>query len=142
MILRSFVDYKQIIEFFPSKNKYRKCDNSSDNLKCDGNFMILEGIKVFFYRDKERLCLNIDFTEFEIRNSCFVKLNKHTETGTEFNLFEGNDKVVTINYQFNRNDFLFDDEPSGFVEEEDFNYGLFLKNVISSIERRNQVFRH
>lgn len=102
-----------------------------------GWYYYVEKVLTYLLFEENRVIFCYDSLEFEIDENFEARCIK-TEEDFIFELYKKNNLILNFFY---KSEYVLDDM-FGFIEEEDFNWGLFLSNVINSIERRELIFQN
>jgi len=102
-----------------------------------GWYIYIERTLSYLLFDEGKVFLSFGEDIFEIDESSVAKLS---EVGSEniFELYRESD--LQLRFTYRRTSENLEDDIFGFTEDEDFNWGLFLKNIISSPSRREIIF--
>jgi hypothetical protein len=140
MFLRDFENYDSVIEL--SKIIVTEVNDNSSACVA-GVYKNFNENKVFLYRKEGKLKLGINDKEILVTNRTRVILNVTNFNNYNLSVYDDNKLFFELNYFFDSKDYIFEEDyVSSFIEEEDFNFGLFLENVINNEGRRNSVFIH
>jgi hypothetical protein len=109
--------------------------NASENINTSGIFSELSGVFVALYPFKEKLFLRIG----ERCMSCDdIKVFVSGESLCRKLIVEKAGEKISVEYRVNLSK-KFDNDPTPFVEDEHFDFGLLVSNILNSNQRR-QVF--
>jgi hypothetical protein len=114
-----------------------------------GRFSFVEGALVVFYRDNGVLKLRIGDEEHVIDEETSSRIDKgrnrliaslrRSRRHNQFLLTQNGETVMTFNYQApETSNIPFD--PTPFVEEEDFDFMLFIHHVLDDSPRRKDIW--
>lgn len=138
MIVRSFSEFDQLFDFDPRSNDLVDIAEHGGNKDEEGIVGFLGDIRLILYRVHRLLLLNIDGSNIMLNEDVKSRLGVKSKR-YELTIESSQDQFI-ISYYFDRDQFLFDGDTTGFVEEEHFNFGLFIHNIISNSERQNRMF--
>ncbi|MDN5205232.1 hypothetical protein QQ008_27865 [Fulvivirgaceae bacterium BMA10] len=138
MILRSYTDYNVFAKVDLKNHTLRSIDY--DNLEEKGLYAYLGDNLVFFYRLNDNLYLSIDYDNILIDDRVEILLLKKKESQYVLSVKILDQILYNIEYSFIKEKYFFEDDTTGFIEEEDFNFGLFLRNVVMNNERKRLIF--
>ncbi len=139
LLVQSFSRFSRVGYFDPATGVVealsRKAAGLSDSAPIAGHFGRLGGRRIVLFRDGGALALRVDDRAYGITADTQARLERgwlfHTLT-----LHHGGAVVLSITY---RRPFIFPPlswDFTPFAEEEHFDFGLFLYNVIASPERQ------
>jgi hypothetical protein len=100
----------------------------------DGIFSFLSSVFVAIYKYDQQLFLRIGGKSIPLTNDTVVTVggdvnNRVLTIGT------GGSCIVSLNYKLDKKDEFIND-PTPFIENEDFDFGIFLTNISMSDERK------
>lgn len=147
MILRSFSDYAILVEFDPVNAVAKKISPSGRaSSRADWNvcgvFGELAGALVSLYRAKGVIYLQIDGDAYLLDENVSVSYQKSASTcslAVKSLLPDG--KGCRVDYPAPEVIGAVGEDPTPFVDEEDFDFGLMIFNVASDAERRWRMYR-
>jgi hypothetical protein len=144
MILQSHDRYNDIAIFDPESGAFAIYQKSASPLNVtrpiEGHFVEIHGDTVMFYRVQDQLHLRINELDFPLSESMFV----HIQTGDTYNtliILRDNNEIFAWKYHRPRITPPLELDPTPFVDEEDFDFGLYIQNVTIDQNRRNRVYR-
>ncbi|MFZ6775049.1 hypothetical protein ACO0LB_20320 [Undibacterium sp. SXout7W] len=111
----------------------RAIDGKFLPIKINGVFDFLSEILVALYVSNGAIFLKIGNIVIQIVNGVTVVLDRDKMAST-LTVVHGSRVLASLSYVCSVDEKIKDD-PTPFIEDEDFDFGLFLKNVISSRER-------
>ena len=139
LLLRSNRVFKDVVELDPSTGTFRQVAGEKNvaTLKVNGFFEKLNGTFVALYASSGQLFLSVEKNVIKITEGVTA-----TVTGGARNrllkISDENGELASIAYAIdNSSRFVGDQTP--FVENEDFDFGLFISNIVTSAVRRNVV---
>jgi len=139
--------YESVLEFDPESNemRYKRRSDLRKLVESDlsGRFAMINNRVVLLFRYSGLLYLQCDHSRTEISDSLQVQLvSKNDDRGHVWHIcIKESDRVLLDeSYIAQSADYAIFD-PTPFVEEEDFNFGVLLKNVVSSRDRRDRFYR-
>jgi hypothetical protein len=103
------------------------------NLRTEGWYMYINNLLSYLFFSETKVILWYDYLAIEITPKSHVELKCDGKLCL-FELF--NNGQAELNFQYQKTGEIFEDETFGFAEDEDFNWGLFLKNIINNHERQ------
>ena len=104
-----------------------------------GHIAQLDGHTVILYREAEILRFRIDNDEFELTDNTRIELvrdDPHILT-----VYRNGEIAIKFAYTPPIIHPSLEVDPTPFVEEEDFDFGLFVHNVVNDVDRRNRIYR-
>lgn len=105
-----------------------------------GVYAVIEGSNVCLYRFDNKLCLRVGKQQFDISEHTRVRLTHVKQQQQRFQLMHGDAIVLDMISSRPIIDPPLSVDSTPFVEKEDFDFMLFITNVISDIGRRHRVF--
>lgn len=148
-----------LLESFNNKFKMAEMDVNSGNMKyyCklfykllkifksrpsfSGHYSKINGKIIVFYRIKEKLFLRVDKVLFELDDAIEVRWKRLNDFNC-FSLLRNGRQLLELIYKRPKiNPSLEIDTVSSFVEEEDFDFCLFIYNVMNNSERKKRIYR-
>jgi hypothetical protein len=119
----------------------KKTDPEMANRPLSGSYCRLGNMLLKLYRISDVLYFAVDDQVVELTDATSVELEKERSNRT-LSVYRGGQCVLECNYQRPSSGTLLEFDPTPFVEEEHFDFGLFVKNVASNPERRERIYRH
>lgn len=115
-------------------------ESTSAQIPLVGSYSVIAGERVLFYRWRGELWLRFGSTHpISLQR---VKADWSVESGqVDFKLKSDNTTVVARKYPVSRELVDLDQDPTPFVEAEDFDFLLFVRNVLSDSERADRIYR-
>lgn len=141
MILVSFDDFDQLAEFDPSMvmvQLWSRQRHPELEALVLGSFSRVNEQLVCLYRTGEILNLRIGDQEFQLTHDISSELECNSDT-REFQLRRGPNTLSTITYSPAEPLMPLHLDPTSFVEEEHFDYLLFVHNVLTQPGRRHRI---
>lgn len=133
--LQSFDSAKEYISL-STGIKYLK----SKDVKTKGWFKYIDNVlSALFFENNDFFILYNDI-KVQINDNIRASILRGNDKYI-FQLFDGNndDLLLQFYYSFDEQLFSLSSVTSSFVEEEDFNWGLFLVNIINDENRRSRI---
>lgn len=142
IILITQENYQQLVELDTASGDYRFLERSVEDSqpKIQGMFANLGGHNLFFYRNNGVLFLRVDGTVVNLNNKVAISLDSSDEQHRRLVIVENGKQVVSLQYDRPLTDPPLSLDPTPFVSEEDFDFGLYLYNVVNDLGRRSRVF--
>ncbi len=148
ILLQSMEKYDELIEFDPISGVKRKISKKVQpdysGRAIQGSFSELGDHLIFLFRIDDNLHLIIDNKEVTLPVYIKVIRFEDISDGTiSLKIIDNiSNKVVSeLKYQKPNIYPPLNLDPTPFIDEEDFDYGLFLSNVLNDINRRNRIYR-
>jgi hypothetical protein len=142
MILQSHTVFDQLAELDPfhSSVQYLSLKRYPE-LKASivGTFSVINEIMVSFYRLNGILYFRVADQKFEVTEEVISTL-AISGNNRKFRLLKGDDVVVDVTYSTPELEIPLSIDPTPFVEEEDFDFLLFVHNVLTQPGRRNRIW--
>ena len=130
-----------MLQSFDSATKF--LDLNTLIVKNEGNpvtigwYKIVNGMICAFYVRNNNLMLKYGENDFLISSSSKAKSILINDNFYAFRLFEESKVIFEFLYEANKS--LFNLEPFDYLDEEDFDWGLFLSNIINDPERKERI---
>ena len=142
MLIQSHEQYEVVAEFDPESGSIQAHarPNGMSPAGSDGWFATLGDICVVFYRYSGRLWLRVDDRTFDLDGDASV--DWRVEDGMAVFAVADDDGQVVLRYSTGALSApMTSDDPTPFVEDEDWDLGLFIANVMFD-EERSDLVRH
>ena len=143
MILQSKDEFDEVMELDPITGRQqilsRKARPEITSIRPSGGYSIVNGVVVCLYRVDSALYFRLGEEEFKITDdasSILVRENGHRL----FQLIENGNLLVNFRYRCPANEVPLSIDPTPFIDEEDFDFLLFVHNVLAQDERRHRVY--
>ncbi|WP_043476597.1 hypothetical protein [Kitasatospora sp. MBT66] len=136
MLIASFETFGLVTHFDPTTGGTEHVRSLEPSQAAHGHYGKLAGTDVVFYRDTGGLLLRV--SEETVRLDGSADVEHHVV---------GSDCVLSIARRIKLGDTVpsewsgLKDDPTPFVEAEDFYLGLFVSNVVRDPERSAQIYR-
>lgn len=143
MLLQSADNFNEVIELNPISQgiiQYSKQDNPELGVRfIEGFFATIDSHMVFLYRYKGFLYLKINGNIFKLDKDVSIDLIK----GSVNTLIIRQNGLPIFNwtYRLPKVEPMTSFNPTPFIEEEDFDFGLFVCNVLNDSERKERIFK-
>jgi len=102
--------------------------------RIEGFFSILSGIFVALYTYGQQLFLRIGDDCIQFTDDILVEVSGD-EINRKMVVKKGDQRVANVEYVLDLS-FRFPDDPTPFIEDEDFDFGLFVSNVAKNPNRK------
>lgn len=146
MLVQSNDSFIRVGEFDPRNGTLVEFDreNASPELLAsplEGHFSILSGKRVVFFRSEDRLWLSIEDEVWDMTDGHEVEWE--TLGGSSLlRIRQGKDDAFEVRYEPGpETGPPLDDDPTPFVAQEDWDFGLFIHNVLSNPQRSAGIYR-
>lgn len=142
IFLRNYEIHKEVIAFDPRDVHWRKVD--TDRLKelapgnISGYYSILSSKFCAIFKSGHEIILRVGEVQVPLVDDLTVAVTG-TQDRRELVITECRKVLVSHEYSLDPS-IQFENDPTPFVEEEDFDFGLFLANIAGSKERQ-EVFK-
>ncbi|MBA3241759.1 MAG: hypothetical protein H0T60_11085 [Acidobacteria bacterium] len=104
-----------------------------------GGYSIVNGVMCSLYKVGGGLYLRVGEQAFEITDDVKATLNRSAKKHT-FQLLRNENLLLEFIYPPPKLDIPLADDPTPFIEEEDFDFLLFVTNVLNDKGRRQRVY--
>lgn len=143
MILESKDDFDQLAELDPNTGTYqllsRKRHPELTTTPSSGGYSIVNGTMLSLYRKDGPLHLRFGDREFELTDDVTSTLTRENDSRV-FQLVQDGNSLVVFRYAPPVLDVPMSADPTPFIEEEDFDFLLFVHKVLTDTGRRNRVY--
>ena len=109
---------------------------SKSLLSTDGFFSFLSGTLFAFYVFQKEIWIRFSDNVIKLTNRITVELEL-TNLDRIIRIKEGKVLLIEHHYQIPEN-VIFENDPTPFISDEDFDFGQFLKNIVSDSERQKR----
>jgi hypothetical protein len=144
ILLQSSDNYNDLARYNPETgeivNLSRLSAPSTNLVPIVGPFSIVQGSLLMLYRHLGELHLRIDDDDFEIRDENQTVLTNIQDNVYEFVLLKDDTELYKWRYVLPAIDPPLSLDPTPFVEEEHFNFCLFVHNILTDPERRKRIY--
>jgi hypothetical protein len=117
----------------------KRQDPSLARKPVSGRYSIVDGEMCALYRLDNKLCLRVGEQTFEITDAVEARLNRQPDIHI-FQLLSNGNLLLEFTYSAPTLDVPLTDDPTPFVEEEDFDFPLFVNNVLHDTGRRQRIY--
>jgi hypothetical protein len=143
MILESKDEFDQLAELDPITGSYRLLSRRlHPELKTtppSGGYSIVNDTMLALYRKDGVLYFRAGELEFKLTDDVSSKLTREGNNRV-FQLHQDRNLLVDLRYSLPEPDIPLTIDPSPFIEEEDFDFFLFVHNVLTQTDRRLRVY--
>jgi hypothetical protein len=145
MILQSNERFDEVAEYDPLTGNYRFLSKSRNRemlpVRIAGSYSCLGDTIVSLYRKDEDLFLRIGNREFEITPDVYSSLTQEGDYQI-FRLLNKQDVIAFFSYTPRFTEIPADLDPTPFIDDEDFDFLLFVHHVLTEEGRRERVYRN
>jgi hypothetical protein len=145
VILQSSERFDEIAEYDLLTGNYRflskSCNREMLPVRIAGSYSRLGGTIVSLYRKNEHLFLSISKREFKITPDVYSSLTQEDDHQT-FRLLNKQEVITMFTCTRPRSDIPAHLDPTPFVDDEDFDFLLFVHHVLTEEGRRERVYRN
>jgi hypothetical protein len=138
LLLRSNRSFQKLLELNPSTGQCREVPGSEVSglppVKANGFFDTLDGVLVGIYAFERRLMLRVGERDIPLDNRVEVTLSGHSRN-RKLAVQKDNENLALVEYSI-LDDWDPEEDPTPFIDDEDFDFGLFVANVASDPARR------
>ena len=143
MLLQSNDDFDELIELNTLTNQIVYFSKRRDKLayeKIQGRYSIINNHFLGFYRDKNLLHFRLDDQDFILEEN--IKFS-FTFSGSDRLIHISSENETLSSYSYSLKDAIIplEQDITPFIEAEDFDFGLFVFNVIQNAHRRGEIFQ-
>lgn len=125
MILKSHERFDFYFDFTAQKEFEEK-----EILNTNGWYKFIDGVLTALFQEGDKWCLVYNAQKISIVEQYSSQIKKLDNKGNYlFQLLNLKSVVVEFVYNFDKS-ILYEDDTTGFIEREDFDWGLFLQNRI------------
>ena len=138
LIVRSQDRYDEFAELEPATGHVRHfqvAGSSADTVPSSGWYSLLGGQMVSLYALGGDLYLLMNGKSYHLDHGSSVEFSRQASEN-ELTLRQNGEVLAKLRYLRPEIDPSLDEDPSGFVDEEDFDFGLFVFNVLANQDRR------
>lgn len=144
MLVQSHDKHSEVAEFDPESGRLRRVEHDDAGTLLDqplrGHFADLEGVEAILYRCGEQLSLRVAGKEAPAT----AETVRWAPDGSHavLSIVEAGHVVASARYHRGPSTGpSLADDPTPFVEAEDWDFGLFVRNVIGDAERARSIYR-
>lgn len=137
LLLRSNRVFKNLLELDPvtgGNREFSQANMASASEKVSGFFDHLGGVLVAIYAFSGHLILKIGERAISITPEVTV-VTTGAPNSRKLEAFDNKIVLATVTYAVT-NISKFENDPTSFIENEDFDFGLFVANLIGSTDRK------
>ncbi|MER8105535.1 hypothetical protein [Kitasatospora sp. NPDC094016] len=136
MLLASFDLFGRVADFEPATGELSPERAIEPGQETHGHYGALAGTVVVFYRDSDGLHLRVGVGECRIESSAQVR-HRIQEPECVLDI----DQVAELRYPVPSEWYGLENDLTPFVEAEDFDFGLFIANVVGDQRRVEGIYR-
>lgn len=140
LTLQSKTSYSRLLELSHENGSYSETfrvavDGAFPALKINGVFDFLNGVLIALYAFDKNLFLRIGDDVIQLFDDVAVELERGKFQSKLLVIHDGR-AVAAVNYPSSAKGKIKDD-PTPFIDDEDFDFGLFVRNLVSDRRRRS-----
>lgn len=143
MILESKDDFNQLVELDPSNGTYRflsrKQEPELTTTPPSGSYSIVNGTMMSLYRIDGVLYFRVGDHDFKLTDDVTSTLTRE-DNNRVFQLIQDGNSRVIFRYLPPVQEVPLSIDPTPFIEEEDFDFLLFVHKVLTETGRRHRVY--
>jgi len=143
MILESKDDFDQLTELDPNTGAYRllsrKLQPELTTTRPSGGYSMVNGTMLSLYRRDGVLYFRAGDREFKLADDVISTLTRE-DNNRVFQLIQDGNSLVIFRYLPPVHEVALSIDPTPFVEEEDFDFLLFVHKVLAETGRRHRVY--
>lgn len=143
MILESKDEFDQLAELDPNTGAYellsRKLHPELTTTPPSGGYSVVDGTMLSLYRRDGVLYFRAGDREINLANDVISTLTRE-DNNRVFQLIQDGNSLLIFRYLPPDHEIAFDIDPTPFVEEEDFDFLLFVHKVLTEPGRRYRVY--
>jgi hypothetical protein len=145
MLVESYDRFQMIGEFDPASGALRefKRDEAPPELLAEpvrGHYASLEGVQAILYRSDGTLWLRLDGEARPLAlDAKNARWSRHGDRSRLILLGNG-DTIASVEYRPGPAGPPLRDDPTPFVESEDWDFGLFVQNVVTNPDRASLIY--
>ncbi|HEX6715739.1 MAG TPA: hypothetical protein VF088_01435 [Pyrinomonadaceae bacterium] len=143
MILQSKDEFDEVMELDRVTGRYRTLSRKQHSeimsIRPSGGYSIVNGILVCLYRVDNGLYFRLGEEDYKITDTVTSILVR--ENGYRlFQLMQNENLLVNFRYRSPLYEVPLNMDPTAFIDEEDFDFFLFVHNVLAQGDRRYRVY--
>lgn len=114
-----------------------------EKLLFSGTFAEVDSETVFFFRYDDKLLLKIKGESFLLHDNTTTnwEIRKDNAIHAVFSIMEREKVIYEKKYRPFTSDMVIKNDLTAFVDEEDYDFFVFINNVLNSKERRRDIYR-
>ena len=143
ILLRDFIHYHSFLELEHGLGEFKKIEFKIGDINTpkhdNGLFYESYGNTLGIYGYNEKGYILVNTCTYQVESDIDIILEIEDKDRARLSLIKHEKIVENVIYRINEG--KLENDPTPFLEEEDFNFGLFIKNIINYDERFN-LLRH
>ncbi|HKZ78760.1 MAG TPA: hypothetical protein VJ124_10690 [Pyrinomonadaceae bacterium] len=143
MILQSQDDFDKVAELDRNTGEYRFLSKKKHPeiaaIPMSGGCSVVNGTMVCLYRTEGVLYLRVGAQEFKLTDDVTAKIAREDKYRV-FELLRNGNLLVNFKYASASFEVPLELDPTPFIEDEDFDFFLFVHNVLKQTGRRQRVY--
>ena len=145
IFLQSRDQFDRIGQLDPSTfhiEKYSKrALTNGQSIPIQGSFAEMQGLLTYLYREEGSLFFGLEDKIFEITTDTKAVIKRLDKERNQLKLSRGNNILLAVDYNRPKIYPPLGLDPTPFAEEEDYDFYLFVCNVLSDKGRRDRIYR-
>jgi hypothetical protein len=142
MRVESFELHAEVGEFDPTSGELTVFARSSaPGRPLSGHYTRLGNESVVFFRDHGRLHLRVGGKVFEVNEALQLDWRLVRDRESELTVSSPGSESIRLQYASGPPGPPLSEDPTPFVSDEDWDFGLFIKNVITNQDRSEIIYR-
>lgn len=141
ILLQLHEQYDSLIKYNHSDGSFteisKKSIGNNDISIVDGFYSVLSSTFVAIYRFEGELFIRIGDKCLPFSDEVVVSV-RGEDDDRELLILEAGKEICKINYELDAS-LQFEDDPTPFIDKEDFDFGLFLSNISKSENRKQHI---
>lgn len=143
MLLQSKDEFDRLMELDPDTGAFRFLSRKEhpeiSSVPASGAFSILNGTPLSLYRNDGLLYFRVGDRTIELRDDVTSSLTNE-DNNRVFELLKNGQSKISITYRPPAHRVPLSADPTPFIEEEDFDFLLFVHNVLTKASRRKGIY--
>jgi hypothetical protein len=142
MLIQRFDRFDRLADFDPNTGAYSEFIRPADLIaKSTGQYGLIGDYMLILYRLGESLFIRVSDTVLELDERVSIRVERSLSHNT-IAICRNDTILFQWNYQAGQQEVPIEDDPSAFVEEEDFDFALFLANISNDDARQLRLFKY
>lgn len=135
----------ELLKNFDSANEYLDLDSNKiikclSEVKINGWYKIIDNAPSALLVSANRLYFIWDSNKHLVTDSTYIKIDKSKILNNNLKLYEIETLIFQFNYDADEN--YSNLSPFEYIDDEDFDWGLFVSNIINDTERKNNFIKN
>lgn len=139
MLLNNYGKYGEFVKLDFQRYTFNQVDKKdADNVTSKGFYARYGDVEMALFIYEEKLNFIIQKTRFVLSHNLEIK-NEGRGRARTLIIYQSGHKIMSVNYRTKYE--MIEDDFTACVEEEHFDFGLFVKNVNEDYERQERLIR-